>query len=61
YLLLYNLVFILPMLLITGIVYFGVARIGDVKVWRERNIGIFHLVSGLILVVFGLLLLAGFI
>jgi threonine/homoserine/homoserine lactone efflux protein len=61
YLLLYNLVFILPMLLITGIVYLGVARIGDVKGWRDRNIGLFHLVSGLILIGFGILLVTGLI
>ena len=61
YLLLYNLVFILPMLLITAIVYLGVARIGDVKGWREKNIGRFHLASGLILIAFGVLLLLGFV
>jgi threonine/homoserine/homoserine lactone efflux protein len=61
YLLLYNLVFILPMLGITAIVYLGVARIHDVKGWREKNIGRFHLVSGAILVAFGILLLTGLI
>ena len=61
YLLLYNLVFILPMLLITGIVYLGVARIGDVKGWREKNIRRFHLVSGLIILAFGILLVSGII
>jgi hypothetical protein len=61
YLLLYNLVFILPMLAITLVVYLGVARIGDVKGWREQNIGRFHLVSGLIILAFGILLLFGMI
>ena len=59
YLLLYNLIFILPMLAITGVVYLGVARIGDVKGWRERNIGRFHLVSGLVILGFGIFLLSG--
>jgi hypothetical protein len=59
YLVLYNLIFILPMLAITAIVYLGVARIGDVKGWREKNIGRFHLISGIILIAFGILLLAG--
>ena len=59
YLVLYNLVFILPMLAITGIVYLGVARIGDVKGWREKNIGRFHLVSGIIILAFGILLVTG--
>jgi hypothetical protein len=61
YLLLYNLVFILPMLIITVVVYLGVARIGDVKGWREENIGKFHLVSGIIILAFGILLLFGWI
>jgi hypothetical protein len=61
YLLLYNLVFILPMLAITLVVYLGVARIGDVKGWREENIGRFHLVSGLIILAFGILLVLGLI
>ncbi len=61
YLLLYNLIFILPMLAITTVVYLGVARIGDVKGWREENIGRFHLVSGLIILAFGILLLFGLI
>jgi hypothetical protein len=61
YLLLYNLVFILPMLAITAVVYLGVARIGDVKGWREENIGRFHLASGLVILAFGILLLFGLI
>ncbi len=61
YLLLYNLIFILPMLAITAVVYLGVARISDVKGWREENIGRFHLASGLIIFAFGILLLFGLI
>jgi hypothetical protein len=61
YLLLYNLIFILPMLAITLVVYLGVARISDVKGWREENIGRFHLASGLIILAFGVLLLFGLI
>jgi len=61
WLLLYNLVFILPMLGITLVVYLGVARIGDVKGWREENIGRFHLASGLIILAFGILLVLGWI
>lgn len=61
YLLLYNVVFVIPMLAITAVVYLGVARIGDVKRWRERNIGRFHLVSGLIILAFGIVLLLGLV
>jgi hypothetical protein len=61
WLLLYNLVFILPMLGITAVVYLGVARIGDVKGWRERNIGRFHLASGLVILAFGIFLALGLV
>ncbi|HUK93174.1 MAG TPA: hypothetical protein VLU98_03970 [Methanomicrobiales archaeon] len=61
FLLLYNLIFILPMLAITAVVYLGVARIGDVKGWREENIGRFHLASGLIILAFGIFLVLGMI
>ncbi|HMA05076.1 MAG TPA: hypothetical protein VKO45_04030, partial [Methanomicrobiales archaeon] len=61
WLLLYNLVFILPMLGITLAVYLGVARISDVKGWREENIGRFHLASGLVILAFGILLVLGLI
>jgi len=61
YLLLYNLIFILPMLAITLVVYLGMAGISDVKGWREKNIGRFHLASGIIIIAFGILLLTGLV
>lgn len=61
YLLLYNLIFILPMLAITLVVYLGMAGISDVKGWREENIGRFHLASGIIILAFGILLLSGLV
>ncbi len=38
WLLYYNLIFILPMLAITFIVYFGLSQVEDVNGWKERNI-----------------------
>jgi cytochrome c biogenesis protein CcdA len=54
WLLYYNLVFILPMLIITLIVYFGLARVQDVSGWKEKNIRKLHLIAGILLLLVGL-------
>ncbi len=61
WLLYYNLVFLLPMLIITFIVYFGLARVEDVTGWKERNIKKLHLIAGILLFVVGLGILLGWI
>lgn len=61
WLLLYNLIFILPMIIITLVVYWGFTTVDNVYGWREKNIRILHLVAGIILVVIGVLLLFGLI
>lgn len=61
YLLIYNLIFILPMIAITLIVYFGVSSAEKVSAWRDRNIRIIHLVAGLVLVGLGIAMLTGLI
>lgn len=57
----YNLLFVLPMLIITLIVYFGFARVQDVSGWKERNIKKLHLIAGILLFLVGLGLLLGLI
>jgi len=57
----YNILFVLPMLIITLIVYFGFARVQDVSGWKERNIKKLHLIAGILLFLVGLGLLAGWI
>lgn len=59
YLLLYNLVFVLPMLIIVLIVYKGFAKVQDVSGWKDKNIRYLHLVSGLIMLGLGLAMLMG--
>ncbi len=59
YLLLYNLVFVLPMLIIVLIVYKGFAKVQDVSGWKDKNIRYLHLVSGLIMLGLGLARLMG--
>jgi len=52
WLLLYNLVFILPMLVITFVCYAGFTTVENVSGWRDKNIRYLHLFAGL--VIFGL-------
>jgi hypothetical protein len=61
WLLLFNSVFILPMVIITLAVYFGLKEVGDVSSWRDRNIRKIHLAQGLLMIAFGLEMLLGWI
>jgi cytochrome c biogenesis protein CcdA len=61
WLLYYNLIFLIPMLIIVLIVYFGFARVEDVSGWKERNIKKLHLIAGILLFLVGLGLLTGWI
>lgn len=57
----YNILFVLPMLAITLIIYFGFTRIQDVSGWKERNIKKLHLIAGILLFLVGLALLMGWL
>jgi cytochrome c biogenesis protein CcdA len=61
WLLLYNLVFILPMIIITLIVYFGFTTVENVSGWKERNIKYLHLIAGIILVLLGIAMILGLV
>jgi cytochrome c biogenesis protein CcdA len=61
WLLYYNLLFILPMLVITFVIYFGVAEIEKVSGWRDKNVRFLHLIAGVLLFSVGLALLAGWL
>lgn len=58
-LLLYNLIFIIPMIVITLLIYFGFKKIQDLGKWKEKNIKYLHLISGAIILILGLLMLFG--
>jgi len=60
-LLMYNVIFVIPMLSITLIIYAGLATVGHVSVWRDSNIRLLHLVAGLILLGLGIAMLCGWI
>jgi cytochrome c biogenesis protein CcdA len=52
-LLYYNLIFVLPLLIITTLIYFGLSKIENVGNWKDRNIRLFHLIGGIIMVLLG--------
>ena len=53
-LLLYNLVFILPMLIITLAIYFGFTTTEKAEEWRKGKLKILHLIAGIILLLLGI-------
>jgi len=57
----YDLVFVLPMIIITLLIYFGFARVEEVSNWKDRNVRVLHLASGILLFFVGLGILIGFI
>jgi len=61
WLLYYNLVFVLPMLIIVGIIYFGFVKVDEVSGWKESNIRLLHLIAGVLLFVVGFSLLIGWL
>jgi hypothetical protein len=56
-LLLYNVIFISPMLAITLVVYAGLSGAGDVQAWKDRNIRLMHLLAGLVILSIGVAML----
>lgn len=53
-LLLYNLIFILPMIGITLAIYFGFTTTEKAEEWRQRKLKTLHLIAGIILVLLGI-------
>lgn len=61
WLLYYNLLFVLPMLVITLIIYFGFTEVDRVSGWKDRNVRFLHLIAGVLLLSVGIALLMGWI
>lgn len=53
-LLLYNFIFIMPMLIITFAVYFGLTTTEKAEEWRKSKLQVLHLIAGIILVLLGI-------
>jgi len=60
-LLIYNLIFIIPMILITLLIYFGISTVEKVSGWKEKHIKQLHLIEGIILLVLGIVMFTGLI
>ncbi len=61
WLLLYNLIFILPMLAVVLIIYLGLGKIEDISSWQARNIRYLHLITGLIVLGLGIAMILGLV
>jgi len=61
WLLLYNVIFVSPMVAITLIVYGGFSRVEDVSSWKEKNIRRLHLTAGIIMFLLGLAMIMGWV
>lgn len=61
WLLYYNLLFILPMLIIVFLIYIGFARVHQLGGWKEDNIKNLHLIAGILLFLVGIALLLGWL
>lgn len=68
-LLYYNLIFILPLIIIISIVYYSMKKIeehgqekkvdirGEIEKWRKKNTKLLHLIAGIIMLILGLIIL----
>jgi len=61
WLLYFNLIAVLPLIIITFIVYKGFATAENISQWKERNVRILHLIAGLLIFSVGLALLIGWL
>jgi len=59
YLLIYNLIFILPMIAITLAVHFGFTTTARAERWRQAKLGKLHFVTGLVMVALGVGMIIG--
>ncbi|MFH1212259.1 MAG: cytochrome c biogenesis protein CcdA [Candidatus Woesearchaeota archaeon] len=60
-LLLYNFVFVLPLIIITLLIYSGFANVEKATKWKDNNLRILHLIAGTIMLVLGIMITFGFV
>lgn len=56
-LLLYNLFFVIPLVIITLLMYFGLSNVQEMDKLKDKNIRILHLVAGIIMLALGLIVI----
>ncbi|UCD20596.1 MAG: hypothetical protein JSW08_02345 [archaeon] len=60
-LIMYNIIFVLPMIVITLLIYWGFTSVDKVSGWRAKNLRLMHLIAGILLLVIGLALIFGWL
>ena len=60
-LLLYNVFFVLPLIVITLLIYFGFTSVQSADKWKEKNIKVLHLIAGIVMLLLGLAVVLGFV
>jgi len=61
WLLLYNLIFVLPMVIVTILIYLGMKTVEEISGWKDKNIKYLHLTEGIILTLLGIAMFTGLI
>ena len=61
WLILYNIIFVIPMAVIVLFIYAGISKIDDVKGWKDKNIKKLHLVSGVVILLLGIAMFLGWV
>lgn len=56
-LVLYNFVFVIPMLVITLLIYFGITTTKQAEEWRSGKLKVLHLIAGILMLVVGIAML----
>jgi cytochrome c biogenesis protein CcdA/thiol-disulfide isomerase/thioredoxin len=60
-LLIYNVFFVLPLVIITVLVYAGFTSVEKTSEWKERNIRRLHLIAGIIMLALGMVVVFGLV
>ena len=60
-LLLYNVFFVIPLVIITFMIYFGLTNVEKADKWKERNLRLLHLAAGIVMTALGLLVVLGIV
>jgi len=61
WLLLYNAIFVLPMLVAVLIIYFGLSKVENISGWEAKNIKYLNLISGLVILGLGIAMILGLV
>lgn len=61
YLLLYNVFFVLPLIILTFLLYFGFTNVEDAAQWKYQRTRLLHLIAGLILTTLGVVTVFGLV